>query len=362
MKAKLPDYVHGFIDRHGKPRYYLRRPGAAKQIPLPGLPRSAEFMTAYAEAMAAAPDKIVIGAKRARPGSVAAAVASYYSHALWIEGLSDSSKAMRRPILERFREEHGDKRIAMLQSQHVAAILSPKKPHAKRNWLKTLRGLAAFCVAEHHVKIDFTADVKLVPTGKSGGHMTWKEEQIEQYRAHHKIGTVARLALELLLNVAARRRDVCELGRPHLRNGRLIWRPSKTRRSTGRTLAIRAIPEFLTALEAMPANDSLTFLVTDYGKPFASAAAFGNKFADWCRAAGLAPVVCDDGRVRSFRAHGLRKAACRQLAHAGCTAPEIMAISGHSTLAQVQVYIDEVEQERLADAAMDKRATKIWQT
>jgi hypothetical protein len=32
----LPKYVHGFIDRHGKPRHYLRKPGH-KAIALPGL-------------------------------------------------------------------------------------------------------------------------------------------------------------------------------------------------------------------------------------------------------------------------------------------------------------------------------------
>ena len=39
-------YVHAFRDRHGTDRYYFRRPGF-KQIPLPGLPYSAEFMEAY---------------------------------------------------------------------------------------------------------------------------------------------------------------------------------------------------------------------------------------------------------------------------------------------------------------------------
>jgi len=85
----------------------------------------------------------------------------------------------------------------------------------------------------------------------------------------------------------------------------------------------------------MPASDGLTFLLNEYGRPFASAAVFGNKFADWCRQAGLQGVECEDGRVRSYRAHGLRKAACVALAHAGCTGPEIMAVSGHSSLAQV---------------------------
>jgi integrase/recombinase XerD len=123
-------------------------------------------------------------------------------------------------------------------------------------------------------------------------------------------------------------------------------------------LSIPILPELQRALEAMLKNDSLTFLVNDYGKPFASAAAFGNKFADWCNDAGLKPVLCADGRMRSFRAHGLRKAACKALAHAGCTAPEIMAVSGHSTLAQVQIYIDEVESDRMADAAIQKLEAK----
>ena len=93
-----------------------------------------------------------------------------------------------------------------------------------------------------------------------------------------------------------------------------------------------------------------------HGRPFKSAAAFGNKFADWCNAAGLEPVLCDDGKTRNYRAHGLRKAALTQLAHNGCTAPEIISVSGHATLAEVQKYIVAVEQERMAKAAMAKRA------
>jgi hypothetical protein len=56
--------------------------------------------------------------------------------------------------------------------------------------------------------------------------------------------------------------------------------------------------ELQAALDAMPkearGDGVLTLLVNDYGRPFASAAAFGNKFADWCAAAGLKPVLCDD--------------------------------------------------------------------
>lgn len=160
--------------------------------------------------------------------------------------------------------------------------------------------------------------------------------------------------MELLLNIAARRGDAYRLGHQHIHAGKLIWRPQKTLRTTATQLSIPIMPELQNALDAMSKGDSLTFLLNDLGRPFASAAAFGNKFADWCRAAGLGSVACDDGRKRNFRAHGLRKAACRRLAEAGCTAPEIMAVSGHSTLAQVQVYVDAYDRTQAADRAITK--------
>ena len=67
---------------------------------------------------------------------------------------------------------------------------------------------------------------------------------------------------------------------------KLTWRPSKTSQTTGKVLTIPVLPELQAALDAMPRSDALTFLLTEYGRPFASAAAFGNKFADWCVGAG----------------------------------------------------------------------------
>jgi hypothetical protein len=37
VMRRLPRYVHGFIDRHGKARFYFRRAGF-KKIALPGCP------------------------------------------------------------------------------------------------------------------------------------------------------------------------------------------------------------------------------------------------------------------------------------------------------------------------------------
>jgi len=104
--------------------------------------------------------------------------------------------------------------------------------------------------------------------------------------------------------------------------------------------------------------DVLNFLTTDYGKPFKSAAAFGNKFAKWCKAAGLKPVLCDDGKVRSYRPHGLRKASIHAFAHGGASDQELMAIGGWTDPRQLHEYLKEIEQEFLAQAAVDKLLKK----
>src|SRR5262249_59116227 len=63
--------------------------------------------------------------------------------------------------------------------------------------------------------------------------------------------------------------------------------------------------------------------------------------------------VCDEaGLPKACPAQGLRKAACRRLAEAGCTPHQIMAISGHVTLEEVERYTKAADKARLARSAM----------
>jgi enterobacteria phage integrase len=48
------------------------------------------------------------------------------------------------------------------------------------------------------------------------------------------------------------------------------------------------------------------------------------------------------------KAHGLRKAAARRLAEAGCSAKQIQAITRHKSLAEVERYTRKADQTRLA--------------
>src|SRR5262249_17697906 len=143
----------------------------------------------------------------------------------------------------------------------------------------------------------------------------------------------------------------------NLANGAITWMPSKTSRSSGRVLTIDVLPELQAALDAMPKPGKVVptaFLVTSLGKPFASGDALGNAFADWVDDTGLQPVVCLDGKARAYRLHGLRKASLQRLADAGATAPELMEISGHSRLEEVQIYIQKAEGKKRMKAALAK--------
>jgi integrase/recombinase XerD len=148
--------------------------------------------------------------------------------------------------------------------------------------------------------------------------------------------------MALLLYTACRREDVVRFGPQHLRNGRLQYRQAKNEHRNPINIDIPAHPELLKVISETTTRH-LTFLVTEYGKPF-SVAGFGGKFRDWCNQAGL--PHCS--------AHGLRKATAARLAERGASPHEIMAITGHQSLEEVERYTRAARKAQLADSAMAK--------
>jgi integrase len=222
---------------------------------------------------------------------------------------------------------------------HIKAMLARRAatPAAANHWLRLMKTLMRFAVEERLRGDDPTIGIRYIESRSTDGFHTWIEEEIAQFEAHYSIGEMARLALGLLLYTAQRRSDVVRMGPQHVQNGMVRVRQQKT----GASLRIPVHPALQAILSATP-TEHLTFLVTAYGKPF-TAAGFGNWFRARCNDAGL-PKEC--------AAHGLRKAACRRLAEAGCTVNQIAAISGHATLREVERYTKAADQERMARDAM----------
>lgn len=273
------------------------------------------------------------------PGTINALSVAYFNSGEF-RNLSESTRATYRGIIENFRMLHGDKRVALLQRDHISRIVSAKAdtPAGAHNLLRMLRLLMKFAVLHGWRKDDPTLGIKS-PKMRAGGFYAWSENDIAVFEANHPIGTRARLALALLLYTAQRRSDVVLMGRQHIRGGVLSIRQQKT----GSLVEIPVLPDLRKILDATP-SEHLTFLVAAGGKPF-TAAGFGNWFREVCEKAAL-PKAC--------AAHGLRKAASRRLAEAGCTAHQIMAITGHKTLREVTRYTDSVDRRKMAVQAMKK--------
>ena len=330
-------YVLAYKDRHGKQRYYYRRGG--RRIPLPGRPGEAEFMDAYQRASAdfkpAEPKTATAAA-----GSFDALAVAYYRSPQFLS-LSAASQVNYRRLIDRWRKKHGARPVTHLERRHVVAHLAERYdeagPEGANGLRKVLKILCKFAVDNDWRRDDPTLGIpKYKPPGN--GFEPWTDDDIAKFLERWGAGTRERLALCLLLYLGQRRGDTVRMGRQH-RNGDTI---RVTQSKTGTQLTIALHPELRAVLDELP-KDNLTYLTTAFGKPF-TAAGFGNWFRE----------ACDDAGLKNRSAHGLRKAAARRLAEAGCTTKQIAAITGHKTLAEVERYTASADQERMAREAIKR--------
>lgn len=336
------------VDRHGHPHWWYRRRKEKRiaALPMPGTP---DFLGAWEAAdrvaTMGAEIKLPLGTVRTRPGSLSAALVAYYMSGDWTTALAPSSQEMRRPILEKLRAKYGTEPFAELKREHIQKWFKTLKPNAQKNWMKAIRGLVKFALKAGLLEVDPTAGVVRDKPARSDGHIAWTEDEVAVYRAHHALGTRERLAIELMLNLGVRRSDACRIGPGDIKGGWLTdFVPKKTARTTGQKLNLPIRRELAEAIAAMTVVGSKAFLLTDHGKSFASEASFGNWMRHAYDAAGLPDCA----------SHGLRKLAAIRLAFAGCSAVELMKVFGWRTMAQAQIYVEQADQMRMSQQAMNK--------
>lgn len=326
-------WVKAYTDRHGRRRHYFRRPGFPA-VAIPGQPGSVDFAQAYADAMASAPRKI--GEARTLPGSWSALIVEYYESAGY-KIRKDITRRTYRNVIERFRKDFGDEPVKDLTPELLDEILDAlaHKPGTRVTLRKVLSILLKLAKRRRLIK-DNPMDGLRMPKKAIRGYHAWSEDEIAAYKARWPTGSRERLALALLLYTGQRRSDVVLMGRQHVKDGRIFVKQQKT----GSELWIALHSRLKAEIEAGP-KEHLTLVTTQYGEPF-TANGFGNWFGEKARDAGL--VNCT--------AHGLRKAAARRLAEAGCTPSQIMAVTGHQNLSEVTLYTASVDQSKLADEAI----------
>lgn len=252
---------------------------------------------------------------------------------------------LREPTKPNSPHLFADCPLGRFTSEHVKLLRDRKKrfPEAANIRLKSLRGLFKWAIdaGKGSVTKNPARDLPRLKVREGGLH-TWSEEERCQFEARHPVGTKARLAYALMLYTGQRRSDVVLFGRQHVSSGKLRFTQQKNRRRKPISLELPILPELQAILDASPLGD-LTFLVTEFGRPFA-VAGFGNWFRERCNEAGLPNCT----------SHGLRKAAATVAAENGATAHELMSIFGWHTLKEAERYTRAVERKRLAARGMSR--------
>lgn len=342
MKRRwLPEFVTQFRDRHDKPRYRFRRKGFTTHY-FKGAPGTEEFRQEYQACL----DGIVAppiepGADRAKPGSFDDLLSRYYRSPDFLDP-GERTRVVYRGTLERWRNRirkgrrYGDVLVRELQARHVEAMLTELLPHktAANMLRKRLSALMRFAVRTGMANTNPVAATRPFKV-EGGGFHTWNEDEIAAFEARHPVGTKARLALDLMLWTGQRGGDARVMGPGHIRDKRLFV----TQEKTGATVSLPILAPLASSILAAPSG-GLVFLLSEHRKPYSSKG-FGNKFRQWCDEAGL--PQCS--------AHGLRKAASRRFAEAGCSNQQIKSWTGHTTDSEVARYTAAASKETLSDAA-----------
>lgn len=332
-------------------RFYFRKKGQ-KKIRLPGVPGSDEFNKAYYDALNGVLTAESIGPKRSTPGTLRWLCEKYFQSSDYTR-LDQRTRLVRKQIIEHIWAEPIKPGSDKLFEDVPVNVFGPKAvrvlrdrksdlPEAGNGRVKALRAVFNWATAKD-VELALANPARDVAyfKGTSDGFHTWTEAEVERYEARHPIGSRARLALALMLYTGQRRSDIILFGRQHVSNGQIKFTQQKNKNRKPITLELPIHPDLQKVIDATKGGD-LTFLVTEFGRPF-TANGFGNYFRRRCNEAGL--THCS--------AHGLRKVAATRLANRGATEHQIMAVTGHTTSKEVTRYTKAANQRRLAKTAIE---------
>lgn len=342
--SDLPPHVYAVSDRHGKIRYRFRRRGWRSPY-LPGAPGSAEFHKRYAEIIDGGPadEQPAKSPRKVAPRSLDDLVTRFKTSQRWRKKGARTQLVQGR-ILQRFTDKvdkkgdrYGERPVDRVTVGWLENVLGEmhETPAAANILRKVLAGLLDFAIA---LEWRENNPARLTDSYAEGeGYHDWTDDEIEQYRARHALGTMARLTLELALNTAARRCNVNKIERDHIKG----WRIEVAHVKGNNETSVPMLATTKAAIDALPAAPIRFLVTTAFGKPFTDAG-MGNKMRQWCDEAGLPQCSM----------HGLRKAMSRHLAETGASDAEGQAVTGHKKSATFAKYREKANRRTLADRAV----------
>ncbi len=327
-------YVHGFVDRTGRVRYYFRHRG--QRWPLAGRPGSKAFDAAYDalyQEHIAKQERTIAYAPATLGGVIEKYLAS--DSKLGFLRRSQNTQRVYRRILDRLKEVAGRGIIADLREDHVRQMRQRFLPSTSQADMAVivLRILWVFAKEELAMQLGANpaSDIRRLHGGAKV-YEPWPVDVIAKFRDHVRTNPIAHMAQLLLLFTGQRVGDVAAMKWSQYDGKGIGVRQQKTRA----LLWIPCHTVLKAALDAAPRHSE--FIV---GKSFTGD--------------GLSNVVRRALRRvggEQYTTHGLRKNAAIALAEAGCTPQQIAAITGHRSWKMIQHYTAAADQRRLAEQAI----------
>jgi integrase len=192
--------------------------------------------------------------------------------------------------------------------------------------------------------LEFSPTSRIDPLPGGGSYPTWTDAQF-----NHAVSVFPehlRKAIILARYTGQRRSDLITMRWSDYRDDVFIIKQQKGRK--GSEPVVLHVPAHFILREELArwriGARSVFVLTTDRGVQW-NPTYLSRLIGDAVHKANLPPKL---------NLHGLRYLAATTLAQIGCSPHEIMAITGHKTLAMVQHYTDKVSQQRLAQQAMDR--------
>lgn len=225
-------------------------------------------------------------------------------------------------------------------------------PNVQKAALTALRGFFAFAVRQKLIAVDPTATVKRAAIPKTDGFATWEAEHLRAFERTWSLDSPERLAFALARWTLARRGDLIRFtwqqvrpGDPASPHGYLEWTPRKTARSTGVMVRLPILPELEEVLKRHRPKAAAAIgpiLVNLRGRPY-SEDSFAHMFQAAVKQAEL---------PEGYSAHGLRKTGVCSLLEAGVAPQDVMAVTGHSSLEEIELYGRKFARPKRAAIAM----------
>jgi integrase len=356
-------------------RVYFRHPKTSQLTSLPTDETSREFAQQYDALFAALTAKVKVrdpnvrvgrnrddGNVLYRPATLGWFVEKYLASNVFNpaskQAFADGTRYNYRKHLDLLKARLGGGILADLDQEAVevysAEVARLHGPSAGDDQIAMISNLWEFAKGfrefKRHGKINPTTRITRHYQHDGEGHLVWPEDAIEKFDQdcppHLQF---VRMGLHY---TGQRGGDVAAMKWSDFDGKRIFVVQEKT----GKKLWLNCPKPLLAALRREQRKTNREFIFHHaYDAPFANAQTLSHAIRNRLHAVGLT----------DYTMHGLRKNAGMELALAGCTVPEIMAVLGHKTPKMALFYVQQVQQEDMNenavakwDAAIEKRTAK----